>query len=351
VHVGLGVVFALLGQFAGREPSLAAEAVWRLLWAVLRAASGRSGPISLLLRGPSELLAGLAPEKPHEPPGSAAAAGSEDERSERTGDPGSELPWHAKRQDAGDSPAELPWRARRRDARRPPPELRRRGGPCQAACEAAEDAEAAEGPAGEPLLFEVLGSLLGWGDCVECCTRWRWRQDSGEQASLSAEEPPQPAPVGSSAAEEGQQLLCALEKRLLECHQLPFDAMERLARPLTAEEASEVLKRQQQPQPPMVTPSVEDPLEHLPLVERAAASEDGHCDPGAGAGRRLAAAAWWPLLCARCSPKAVPSLVLTVLALERRWVWELPWTSGFRLHLGCVAFAIRAAVATAARAA
>lgn len=192
-------------------------------------------------------------------------------------------------------------------------------------------------------VLDALGHVLEWGWCVECSTTWRWEQEDGTSITISAAEPHPADPTGTDAttasADERCLALHSLERWILEHAPVPFDACDLLAQPSVADGT------------PMdgEAPAVQEQssarhasCEGHTLVEQAAAAEDGHCDVGCASGERLGHTAWWADLRARVRG-ATPTLVLAIMAAENAWIWKLPWTPAFRVHLSHALFAVQAA--------
>ncbi|CAK0844364.1 unnamed protein product [Prorocentrum cordatum] len=306
VREGLGVVFSLLSCLAIARPADAAEGAWRVLWEALCAlrpgcaglgpgcsnlngqATAAAGCVELLLRAPAAWLEAAL---------SAASPGG------------------------GDSPRLPPWKA----------PAGSRGG--QASWSEADQR-----------LLDLIGELPDWGRCVELWPQWSWEQDGGARAALSSSRAfgataRHPPPLGAEVGDPRgpSHALASLERWLLKNAAVGDD-------PATAQAGDDLgaaaeLERAAQRAEPLDG----GPPGGLGLLQQAAAAEAARgCAAGAGGGERLGRAGWWAALCAR-HPGALPTLVLALMAAEHRWVWELPWAPGFRLHLARALFAARAA--------
>ncbi|CAE8692244.1 unnamed protein product, partial [Polarella glacialis] len=171
------------------------------------------------------------------------------------------------------------------------------------------------------------------GRCVECATSWSWEEDVDICSSLCATDPllvdSLSLPDASAISATGVSILLALEEHLMQKSDLvsskwPSVAAARLPEGMGEHEPAKSQNTQRH--------AVWE------LAEKVAIFEDVRTDTG----ERLSKAAWWPGLRSQC-PAATSSLVLAVMATEHPWIWELPWTGRFRLHLVHALFAVKEA--------
>eukprot|EP00930_Biecheleria_cincta_P020269 TRINITY_DN15279_c0_g1_i1.p1 TRINITY_DN15279_c0_g1~~TRINITY_DN15279_c0_g1_i1.p1 ORF type:complete len:1384 (-),score=254.75 TRINITY_DN15279_c0_g1_i1:166-3972(-) len=164
---------------------------------------------------------------------------------------------------------------------------------------------------------------------TQCTSTWSWQMEGNQQVSLSISDP-----LSAEAVAEVRPPILSTGS-IVALHALEAWLLENS--PVNGDPAG---SRENQADPETQTSHNLASQDFFDLAARGAVWEDAVKDSFAAAGERFVRAQWWQRLLEK-SPASMVSLELAVMAAENPWVWELPWTGRFRLHLAQALLLIR----------
>ncbi|CAE7220963.1 unnamed protein product, partial [Symbiodinium necroappetens] len=181
-------------------------------------------------------------------------------------------------------------------------------------------------------LFLCIADLAR-GRCVECGTVWAWEFEGGPR-SVEFSDPLADGGQALAGMEMQANIICCPLANWLMKNSPTFTSASRSERPVDVE-APEPEHRNSDSSFLAV-----EPESLLEMLNHGSQWEVGE-DPTP---QQLGQTEWWPAMEAQ-KPEAIPMLLLAIMATQRPWVWQLPWSTSFRFHLTHALYLIKAAAA------